>query len=451
MGVAVSNPFRIQVNAASGSPPAWTGTPSPVFTEGAPAEQYVLPVTGGTSFSLIQGAFPNGVSLNQAGRIDTTGAETQGTSIGLRLRATNANGSADSAVFNLLVQSPPAVNDTWTLLNTNGNPSWLDSAPWFNRPCCVPDGRIFVYWRKTALNSGIWVFNPATPLAGFTPVLLADTTMPAEMPGGPGQWENTGMDYDDTNGVIFSTMPAPGAPLGTNGDWRYDPIARVMTYRAYTVGGFEADSPVGVWNGKAYQMSLHGAPRQVAYRATPSGAIASYSDSALATLGASANGEDLSWAAMGVHRGGVDHRVGMAWQFNNSNELYVRDLIGGPGDGKGWVHLQTTGSRPINGFVATLVEHLNAIVAFTGNTTGNNGGAPSADPLTTYVLDLATLHWRYGPTSPTQVTPDGGSGNGQAGMALVYDRWNRKTYWLGPRAGHLGYAVWLLELEETQL
>jgi hypothetical protein len=137
----------------------------------------------------------------------------------------------------------------------------------------------------------------------------------------------------------------------------------------------------------------------------------------------------------------------MAWLFNNANELYVRDLTGGPNDGRGWVQLPTTGAKPKSAFCATLVEHLDCIVAYSGSAKGHQDDPAGPDPRVTYVLDLATLHWRHGPQLPATVPP----GVAQVQANLLYDRFNRKIYQVQAATDLAGYAVWRLDLEETQL
>ena len=149
---------------------------------------------------------------------------------------------------------------------------------------------------------------------------------------------------------------------------------------------------------------------------------------------------------MGGARMGIDHRTGIAWMFNNDNELYMRNLVGGPKDGLGWVHYPTVGTKPKMGCTFTLVEHLDLIVGYTGDAHGQGGdGFAGADPQTTYILDLATLIWRNGPAAaaavplPTAVP--------QTAAALLYDRFNKEVKYVITT----GLQVWRLDIAATPI
>jgi hypothetical protein len=107
------------------------------------------------------------------------------------------------------------------------------------------------------------------------------------------------------------------------------------------------------------------------------------------------------------------------------------------------VRYPTSGTRPIGAFTACLAEHLNSIVAYTGDGTGQTGEAITSTPRTTYVLDLASLHWRLGPAAPATVPP----GIQQTQANLIYDRFNKKTY--AVQVGSSSYQVWRFDQTET--
>jgi hypothetical protein len=361
-----------------------------------------------------------------------------------------------SPPFRIVVRSPAdkqsQTRDKWTQVGTGAG--WGSNTPYFNRPCVMPNGNIVTFWRPHAgdrSRSGVWIYSVQTNTWSAVPEasVIFPGGWPVTATGQRGlQWENSFTDWDDVTQSIVSSQPAPN-PSGQpgQGDFRFVPATNTFVYFQNGLAG--ADRMGGCWDGKAYMFGLmSGAFNQIQFRELPNGRVQSYSDKAIPALGAGPGGDTaLSGAKMGVVRGGIDHRVGMAWLFNNSSELYVRDLTGGPNDGRGWVHLPTTGPKPKSAFCATLVEHLDCIVAYSGSAKGHQDDPAGPDPRVTYVLNLATLHWRYGPQLPAAVPP----GVAQVQANFLYDRFNRKTYQVQAAESLAGYAVWRLDLEETQL
>ncbi len=81
-------------------------------------------------------------------------------------------------------------------------------------------------------------------------------------------------------------------------------------------------------------------------------------------------------------------RLRRAWDLACSGKRPVVWITGEPGIGK----TTLTGPRPSVGACCCLVEHLDCIVAYTGDTHGQDGdGVARTDPQSTYSLDLATL------------------------------------------------------------
>lgn len=95
--------------------PSWTGVPAPTFTQGISGSYSLSPLVtepGGLplTFTSIGAALPSGVSIvGNSLQYGGGGGATSAT--GCRLRATSANGSADSAPFTCTVQAAGAVTD----------------------------------------------------------------------------------------------------------------------------------------------------------------------------------------------------------------------------------------------------------------------------------------------------------------------------------------------------
>jgi hypothetical protein len=351
--------------------------------------------------------------------------------------------------FRIVVRSPAdaQTKDKWTQIGTGAG--WRVGSPFFNRPCCMPSGKIVTIWNapsSPATASGIAVFDPGTGLWSYIPE--ASIRWPASWPMSKNglqhasQWENCFSDWDEVTGSVFWSA---GGPIDTNhNDTRFDPATNTLTWFAPGLVG--SDRMGGVWNGKAYMFGMmSGEFNQIQFRVLPNGVRQFYRDTVIPPYDGTL---ELSGANMGIVRGGIDHRTGHAWMFTNAGELYMRDLSGGPSDGLGWNHLATSGRKPAFGFSACLVEHLDKIACFTGNGTGNSETGPTADARKTYILDLATLHWRAGPQLPSTVPP----GFAQTQNNMLYDRFNKKTYCLTlGSASTAGYTVWRLDIEETQL
>jgi hypothetical protein len=147
----------------------------------------------------------------------------------------------------------------------------------------------------------------------------------------------------------------------------------------------------------------------------------------------------VTWA-----RGGVDGRTGQVWVIADDNELFVWEP-----DTNRVTQLPTTGAAPpyIN-TLFVLHEAADAIVGFCGTDfTASGGGGTGTVARQTYVLDLATLHWRLGP-GPAQTVPPAWQYVQYYGFH--YDRVGERVVLIATNAIQ-GAEVWSLDLEETQL
>lgn len=101
--------MRFLVSRRDAQVPVWSGTPAPSFSEGTAASyslvSFCADPSGGTlTFSSIGTALPSGVTINNSTRaLDYDGVGAAASAAGVRLRASGAGGTADSAVFTVPV------------------------------------------------------------------------------------------------------------------------------------------------------------------------------------------------------------------------------------------------------------------------------------------------------------------------------------------------------------
>jgi hypothetical protein len=338
---------------------------------------------------------------------------------------------------------PQHSDDTWRRLD-DGSGSGVSS--YFSRPCILPpSGDIMHIWDASSNQSlsGVRIFSRANK-TWQTLRMSALGPFPADWPkdgsGRPNfRWENSSADWCDNIGKAMWSCAGP-IIFPKNYETFFDPAT--ATFTQFQSGCTGSDRMGGYWNGRYYLWGqVSGQYNQIQTRALPSGALEIWNDANIPPLG---SGSQVSGASMGTVRGGVDHRTGHAWLFNNDNELYMRSLAAGTADRVGWYHLPTTGPRPSVGACYCLVEHLDCIVAYTGDTHGQGeDNSAGTDPQTTYILDLATLVWRYGPTLPATVPP----GVPQTSAALLYDRFNHEVKYVLM----YGLQVWQLDIASSRL
>ncbi len=339
--------------------------------------------------------------------------------------------------------APPTVvaSDRWAFLGNAAQTLPAAPSAFFNRPCVMDNGDIITIWDAPAdaTKSGVWIFGHDTN-QWTNPDLSVFGTFPADWPrdatGRPlFRWENNFSDWDDLTSSVFWSTPAP-TNFAAQDDVRF--VRGTNTFVSFPKGLAGGDRMGGCWNGTAYMFGfVSGRFNQIEARALPDGPVVTYNDANVPPYGSAPT--DLSGSPHGTVRGGVDHRTGMAWCFNNSNELYMRSLVLGAADPVGWFHLPTVGTKPNLGASYCLHEGLDLIIAYTGSAEAQSeDGFVGNDPGTTYILDLATLVWRLGPgpraAVPTEVPQTSG--------ALLYDRFNREVKFVLAD----GLFVWRLDV-----
>jgi len=286
--------------------------------------------------------------------------------------------------------APPIPGGKWTRLDPGGTGPW---GAYFYRSVALADGRIWMGWGSPAdgPNRGNFLFDGATNTWTRTNAVVND---PAKNIGAR---ENYGAWYDGDRDCVWIGDGAPvayGFPNGPqSGDLKYD-IATDTFSLAYPNYGSNPTS-VGIGDGA---LAYHG-NTLYAFGGWSVGAGQSLRKLDLLTAQKSslAGGSTPSFtqdpARLTYARSGVDSQ-GVLWTLADDGELYQLDVkISAPT----WSHVPTTGQKPgKHNFGAALHQIANLIVAYLGKDgmVGADNGAPVGD---TYLLDLGSKQWRFGP------------------------------------------------------
>jgi hypothetical protein len=302
--------------------------------------------------------------------------------------ATN-DGGPDGSASDAAV--PPIPWAVWTRLDSGGGPF----GAYFYRSVVLGNGDIWMAWGQPEEGNGRGNarFRAATNEWTLTNTVNDDPTRNI------GARENYGAWFDADRDCIWIGDGAPvayGFPNGPQcGDLKYDVASDTFALAFPNYGA----SPTAIGKGDGVLVYLDdvlysfggwsiGAGQSLARHHLVTGTI----DRGLAA--ASTPSFTQPGARLTYARGGVDTRSGQLWTLADDGELYTLDVAQAP---LAWVHRPTTGQKPGAGnYGAALHEARDALVAYQGNTgmVRADNGTPVGD---TWVLDLSTWEWRFGP------------------------------------------------------
>jgi hypothetical protein len=285
----------------------------------------------------------------------------------------------------------PIPRGHWTRLDSGGGPA----GAYFYRSVVIEGGGVWMGWGQPDIGAhgGNFVFDASSNAWARTNEVSDDPSRNI------GNRENYGAWYDDDRHSVWIGNGAPvsfGYPEGPqSGDMRYDVAADTFTLE-FPDYGPEARA-IGAGDGA---LVYHD---DVLYRfggwsIGPNQVLASHHlVSGEITFGIAAD-TTPAWtgepARLSYARSGIDSRTGVLWTLAEGGELYTIDPRAAA---PAWEHVPTTGERPGGvSLGAALHEAASSIVAFVG-VDALVGGAGGADLGDTWILDLETRVWRYGP------------------------------------------------------
>ena len=349
--------------------------------------------------------------------------------------------------------------DAWTMLNDGqGTTNTIPKGPyigsgWYSTAVRHSTGQLFMSWgspSSTINQRGAALFNPTTNLWERT------SPYPSSALWDLGSRENYDIDYDPVRDRFFITQ---GAPLGwsgypsvsvpppwpLDGDLYYDcTTTQITKWGAATdeaawptivntgrcIG--KGDNAAAFWNDSFYTFG--------GYSVGASQALARHNVTTdVITFGiASASTPPMTTQSdrLAIFHGSCNHRYGMLYLMGDGGTLYQYDLSAyGPGV---WQSVATTGQLPGDIYAHYVVdEKANCLVGWIGMP-GNASGDPTTQIGDTYVLDLASRVWRYGPrlVNGDTVPPR----NLRAACSMCYDPAGQRTYFTN--ATGVGTAVW---------
>lgn len=328
--------------------------------------------------------------------------------------------------------APPIPGGKWTRLDKGGVGPF---GAYFYRSVALADGRIWMGWGTPdqGPNRGNFIFDGATSTWTRTNEVASDPQKNI------GARENYGAWYDGDRNCVWIGDGAPvayGNPGGAqSGNLKYD-LATDTFSLAYPNYGSNPTS-IGLGDGA---FIYHG-NTLYAFGGWSVGSGQNLrqhdliTDKITSVAEASTPSFTQDPARLTYARGGVDSRTGTLWTLADDGELFQLDL---KATTPAWSQVTTTGQKPGNhNFGAALHEAANLIVAYLGKD-GMVGADNGPDIGDTYLLDLASKQWRFGPRKQ-----QGDTVPSQAELAVSvmnYDQLNKRI--VITVSGNLGTEVW---------
>jgi hypothetical protein len=285
--------------------------------------------------------------------------------------------------------APPIPGGTWTRLDSGGGPF----GAYFYRSVVLGDGGVWMGWGTPDVSAshGNFIFNALSNTWKRTNEVAKDPTKNI------GARENYGAWYDGDRSCVWVGDGAPvayGNPNGAqSGTLKYD-IATDTFSLAYPNFGTK---PLSIGVGDC-ALIYHGNSLYSfgGWSVGPGQGLKKHdlaTDQIVSLATSSTPSFTEGPARLSYSRSGVDSN-GKLWTLADGGELYQLDLKAATPE---WSHLATTGQKPGNHNVgAALHEASNLIVAYLGKD-GMVAADNGVDVGDTYLLDLNTRTWRYGP------------------------------------------------------
>jgi hypothetical protein len=312
--------------------------------------------------------------------------------------------------------APSIPSGTWTRVDNGGGPY----NPYFYRSVVLGNGDIWEAWGTPDQDPqrGNFVFHAATATWARTNDVAHDPTRNV------GARENYGAWFDADRDRVWIGDGAPvsyGFPDGPqSGDMAYDVAADTFSLVFPNYGANKSQTGKGDGAFVYYKDALYSFG---GWSVGPQQALTRH-DLVVGQITDVGTSSTPTWstdpARMTFTRSGVDDN-GVLWTLADDGELYQLDTTQAT---PAWTHVVTTGDAPAGHFVtAGLHQARNEIVCYVGYDGIAQGGV-AAEVGDTFILDLGSKAWRYGPrlqngdTVPTRVL--------LAGQVMNYDATNQR-------------------------